>query len=68
MEYNAEIIEVVGMDNRGKYGLVHVVLDNGEEAVCIVGGEVKVSMKNGQIRAHVKHKKDKLDSEGSNDL
>lgn len=38
----AKIIEIIGMDNKGEYALVHVLLNSGEEAVVYVGGSVEV--------------------------
>ena len=53
----AKIKQVVGMDNRGDYGIVHVILDDGTEAQVIVGGEVECYFHKGTVRAYVKRNK-----------
>lgn len=53
------IKEVLGMDNRGSYGLVSVILDDGTEAQVIVGGEVDVYFHKGTVKAHIKRNKGK---------
>jgi hypothetical protein len=40
-----------------EYALINVLLDDGGEAVCVVGGECEVYLYNGQIRAHIKRRK-----------
>lgn len=51
-----KIINIVGMENRKDYALVHVVLDNGEECVVYIGGSVEVYLNKGRISAFVKRK------------
>lgn len=53
-----KIIKIVGMENRKEYGIVHVILDDGEEANVYVGGSVEVYLHKGQIKAFVKKSKD----------
>lgn len=52
-----KIIKVVGMDNRGDYALVHVILDDGTEGQAIVGGECEVYYHKGQVRVYIKRNK-----------
>lgn len=52
-----KIKQVVGMDNRGDYAIVHVILDDGTEGQAIVGGSCEVYYYKGQIRVHVKRNK-----------
>lgn len=50
------IKEILHTDNKGAYALVNVLLDDGEEAVVWVGGEVEVYLHRGIVKAHVKRK------------
>lgn len=49
------ITKIVGMENRDKFALVHVIIDEQEEAIVIVGGQVKLhfSEKYDHLQAHV---------------
>lgn len=48
-----KIKEIVGLDNKGSYGLVHVVLEDGTEATVYVGGQVETFFHKGAIKAFV---------------
>jgi hypothetical protein len=50
----ARIVKVNGLTNKGSYGLVEVVLDDGTEANVWVGGQVEVFYDREQIKAWVK--------------
>lgn len=52
------IIEVVGLEKRGEFGLVHVVLEDGTEGAVYVGGDVEVYFHKGQIKVFVKRPSD----------
>lgn len=52
-----KIIEVEGMENRGEYAKVHVILEDGTEAEIFVGGDVEVYFHKGQIKAFIKRPK-----------
>lgn len=56
----AKIIEILGATNCGIYAVVEVLLDNGNEATCYVGGEVEAyyDAKHGTYKAFVKKKKE----------
>jgi hypothetical protein len=51
-----KILEILGADNKGSYCIVHVLLDNGEEAQVWVGGRVEAFYDddNGIYKAFVK--------------
>lgn len=55
------IVRIEGVDNRGSYAIVHVVvgdeLGNEEEATVYVGGTVEIFEHNGQIKAFVKRRR-----------
>lgn len=54
-----KIIKVEGMVNKGTYGIVHVVLEDGTEATVWVGGDVEGPFYNKeQVKVFVKRKKD----------
>lgn len=38
----AKITKVLGWDNRGKYALIRVLVDEQDEALVIVGGQVEI--------------------------
>lgn len=52
-----EIIKILHAENYGEYMVVHVRLDDGEEAQVWVGGEVEVFYHKGTIKAYVKRRK-----------
>lgn len=54
-----KIIEVIGVENKVSYANVHVLLDNGEEAIVWVGGNVDVyfDATHNKIKAFVKRPK-----------
>lgn len=53
----AKITKILHFQNKGDYALVNVLLDDGTEAVCIVGGDCEVYFHKGQIKAYVKRNK-----------
>jgi len=54
------IIKVTHIQNKDTYALVNVLLSDGTEAVCFVGGEVEVFFHHGIIKAFVKKTKETL--------
>lgn len=56
-----KILEVVGLDNRGEYALVHVIMEDGLEAEVYIGGDCETYFHKNKIKAFVKRPKPKLD-------
>lgn len=54
----SRIIEIQAIEDKETYALVHVLLDDGTEAVTYVGGEVEVFFHKGTVKAWVKRNKD----------
>lgn len=53
----ARIKEIVGCENRGKYALVHAILEDGTEVQIYNGGNVEVFFDHGVVKAFVKKTK-----------
>lgn len=55
----ARIIEILGCDNKVSYANVHVLLDDGTEGICYVGGDCEVYFdpNYNKIKVFIKKKK-----------
>lgn len=55
------IKEIVGCEDKGSYALVHVIMEDGLEAVVYVGGECETYFHKGRATAFVKKTKTTID-------
>ena len=52
-----KIIKIEHFENKGEYGVVHVLLNDGTEAEVWVGGEVVVYYHKNRVKAFIKRRK-----------
>lgn len=52
-----KIIEIVGVENKGSYALVHALTNEGDTVEIFVGGVIDIFYHHGVIKAHVKRNK-----------